>query len=85
MSEGRSRRSASTRRADVLFGYLIPLFFMGLAAYQELKNNAIDKYVVGSLLVFGLGALGWRIDTMFERYLEAKAGIRREKDEVDEH
>lgn len=85
MSTEKRRRDRSSRRADALFAYLIPLFFMGLAAYQEVRFNAVDKYVVGSLLVFGLGALGWKIDTLFEKYLEARAGVRRSGDERDEH
>lgn len=72
--QGRSR-NRSTRRADSLFGYLIPIFFVALAGYQEIHDHTIDKYVIGALMVFGLGALGWRIDTLFDKYLEAKAGV----------
>jgi positive regulator of sigma E activity len=71
---GRSR-TKNTRRADAFLGYLIPLFFVLLAGYQQVTAGKIDKYVIGALLVFGLGALGWRIDTLFEKYLEAKAGL----------
>jgi hypothetical protein len=77
------RRGQSTRRADALFGILIPAFFILLASYQEIKQGHVDKYTQGCLLVFGLGALGWRIDAGFERYLESRAGIRKDRDEHD--
>lgn len=67
------RRDKSARRADALLGYLIPLFFVVLAGYQQVVSGKIDKYVIGALLIFGLGSLGWRIDTLFEKYVEAKA------------
>lgn len=67
------RQDRSTRRSDALIGYLIPLFFMGLAVYQQVTAGEVDKYVIGCLLVFGLGALGWRIDVLFEKYLDSKS------------
>lgn len=54
---------------------MIPLFFVALACYQEVHDGQIDKYVIGALLVFGLGSLGWRIDVLFEKYVEARAGV----------
>lgn len=72
MSEDR-KRTKGTRRADSVFGYLIPFFFVCLASYQEIHDHTIDKYVIGALMVFGLGALGWRIDVLFDKYLLAKA------------
>jgi hypothetical protein len=71
----RRRRDANTRRADALLGYIIPLFFVALGGYQQITTGAIDKYVIGALLVFGLGALGWRIDVWIEKYIEMKARI----------
>lgn len=70
----RRRRTKSAKRSDALLGYLVPLFFMALAAYQQIHDHRIDKYVIGALLVFGLGSLGWRIDVLFEKYLDMKAG-----------
>lgn len=67
------RTTKSARRSDALVGYLIPVFFIVLAGYQQVTNDKIDKYVIGALVVFGLGALGYRIDTLFEKYLEARA------------
>lgn len=65
-------RTKGSRRADGLFGFLIPLFFLFLAAYQEIHDHHVDRYVAGILLVFGLGALGFRIDVLLERYLESR-------------
>lgn len=79
-TNGRRRRDKSSKRADALLGYLIPTFFVALAAYQEIHDHQIDKYVIGALLVFGLGALGWRIDSFFDKYLEAKNANKREND-----
>lgn len=76
------RRDKNTRRSDALLGYLIPLFFIGLAAYQQVTTQHIDKYVIGALLVFGLGSLGWRIDTLFEKYVEAKAAASKSEREA---
>lgn len=70
----RRRRDKSIKGADALFGYLIPLFFVALAAYQQVTAGEVDKYVIGALLIFGLGALGWRIDVLLEKYYEAKTG-----------
>lgn len=61
-------------KADTLFGYLIPAVFILFAGYQQITTGSIDKYVIGTLLVFGLGALGWRLDVIFETYLRAKYG-----------
>lgn len=73
MSNSNKRtRNKNTKQADAIFSYIIPLFFMVLAGYQQVTSAQIDKYVIGALLVFGLGALGWRIDVLAERYWESK-------------
>lgn len=73
--EGKMERESTknSKRSDALVGYVIPLFFVVLAGYQQITKGQIDKYVIGALLVFGLGALGYRVDLMFEKYLEMKA------------
>jgi len=76
------RTTQNSRTADALLGYMIPLFFIALAAYQEVHDGKIDKYVIGALLVFGLGALGWRIDVLFEKYVEARAGVSSHEEET---
>jgi hypothetical protein len=76
------RRDTNSRRADALLGYMIPIFFLALASYQEVHDGKIDKYVIGALLVFGLGALGWRIDVLFEKYIEARAGVSSDKEDT---
>jgi hypothetical protein len=68
----RRRRDKNTRRSDALLGYLIPVFFVVLGAYQQVTVGKIDRYVIGVLLIFGLGALGWRIDVLFEKYVEMR-------------
>lgn len=60
---------------DTILGMLIPLAFLALAGYQQATTGAVDKYVIGALLIFGLGALGWRIDTILEKYLAARQSI----------
>lgn len=70
----RRRRDKSTKRADALLGYVIPCFFVLLGGYQQVTTGRIDKYVIGVLLIFGLGALGWRIDVLFEKYVEMRVG-----------
>lgn len=69
-------------------GYLIPFAFIGLAVYQQVTVGKIDKYVIGVLLIFGLGALGWRLDILFEAYMKARypvpaPGSRSDKEEDD--
>lgn len=77
------RQTKNTKRSDALVGYVIPFFFVVLAGYQQVTTRHIDKYVLGALMVFGLGALGWRIDILFEKYLEmrARAGAHASEEE----
>lgn len=79
MSAPRRRRSKSSRGADAAFSYLIPGFFVVLAGYQQITQGAIDKYVIGSLMIFGLGALGWRLDVFFDTWVKAKYGQNNEE------
>ena len=81
MTETRRRRDKGTRRADAILGYVIPLFFLLLAGYQQYTTGSVDKYVIAALFVLALGSLGWRIDVLFEKYLEAKAGRPRDNNE----
>lgn len=57
---------------NALFGYLIPLVFVGLAIADFLPDQKIDKYLIGGLMIFGLGALGYRVDTLIEKYLDSR-------------
>lgn len=45
---------------------------MVVAAFQVYKTGTIDKYVLAALFLFGLGALGWQIDGLLEKYFEYK-------------
>ena len=73
------RRPPSKNRSRALtemtLGILIPLVIIGLAIADFIRDGQIDKYLIGTLLVFGLGALGYRVDNLIERYLDARAGL----------
>lgn len=45
-----------------LLAYLIPLVMIGLTVADFIPDQHIDKFLIGALLIFGLGALGWRLD-----------------------
>jgi hypothetical protein len=45
-----------------LLAYLIPLVMIGLTVADFVPDQHIDKFLIGALLIFGLGALGWRLD-----------------------
>lgn len=67
-------RAKKTGRTQTFLAILIPVFFLAVAGYQVVVDHKIDKYVVGVLMVFGLGAAGWRVDLLLEKYLEARLG-----------
>lgn len=67
-----SQRKISKKGPDVFFAYLIPLVFCGLAVADFYNDGKIDKYLIGALMVFGLGALGYRIDTAFEKWADSR-------------
>lgn len=45
-----------------LLAYLIPLTLVGLTIADFIPDQKIDKFLIGALLIFGLGALGWRLE-----------------------
>lgn len=45
-----------------MLAYLIPLVMIGLTVADFIPDQHIDKFLIGALLIFGLGALGWRLD-----------------------
>lgn len=67
----RSNRNVAEQTQGFL-GILIPCVLVGLAVADFIRDGQIDKYLIGALLVFGLGALGWRIDVILEKYLERR-------------
>ena len=69
-------RNGSRARIETFLAVLIPLTLVGLAVADFLRDGQVDKYLIGSLMIFGLGALGYRVDTIIERYLEAKAAAQ---------
>jgi hypothetical protein len=72
MGTSRRVRTKKSRGADGIFGYIIPAFLVLLAGYQQVVEHNVDKYVLVSLVIFGLGALGWQIDSFFETWVRAK-------------
>ena len=68
------KRQGNGKGPDIMFGYLIPMFFMALAGYQQVTSGAVDKYVLGGLFLFGLAALGYRVDVLLERYFISRSG-----------
>lgn len=46
----------------ILLAYLIPLTLIGLTIADFIPDQKIDTFLIGALLIFGLGALGWRLD-----------------------
>lgn len=61
---------------EALLGILIPLVVVGLAIADFARDGRIDKNLIGALLVFGLTALGYRIDNLIEHYLNARSSIQ---------
>jgi hypothetical protein len=87
MASARRRRTGAQRGADAVLSYVIPFVFIVIAGYQQVAQGKIDKYVIGVLLIFGLGALGWRLDVLFETYMRAKYSVpdsRRAANDDDE-
>jgi hypothetical protein len=70
----RRRRESESQppRGNVIFGYLIPLVLIGLTIADFARDGQIDKYLIGADLIFGLGALGWRVDSIIEKYLDRR-------------
>lgn len=68
------QRRRSSKGPDVLLGYLIPLVIVGLSIADFARDGQVDKYLIGALMIFGLGALGYRVDALIEKYLDARAG-----------
>ena len=74
MPTRRSQSRGSRASIETFLAVLIPLTFVGLAIADFLKDGQIDKYLIGALMIFGLGALGYRVDTLIEKYLDMKTG-----------
>lgn len=47
---------------SVIFSYVIPAVVIMLTIADFIPDQKIDKYLIGAMLIFGLGALGWRLD-----------------------
>jgi hypothetical protein len=66
-------RSKPRQRIETALAAFIPGLFGALAVADFIRDGQVDKYIIGALLIFGLGALGYRIDTLIEAYLDAKS------------
>lgn len=83
----RRNRTSATNITDAILGIIIPIAFLGIAAFQLIETGSVDREVLGILLILALGALGWRIDVFFEKYLEYKtrqAGVELQNSRQDE-
>ena len=67
--EVESRRS---HRLDTFLGILIPMVLISIAVADFIRNGHVDKYLLGALVIFGLGALGWRVDVILEKWLDRR-------------
>jgi hypothetical protein len=72
------RRAPSRNRgranAETYLAVLIPTVFCVLAVLDFQRDGKIDKYLIGVLLIFGLAALGYRVDSIIEKYLDMRSG-----------
>lgn len=74
VDEDRPRVTKSGRKSDSIFGYLIPLVLVGLTIADFARDGQIDKYLLGTVFLLGIAALGYRVDTLFLAYFSAKSG-----------
>lgn len=66
-------RTRSRQRTESVIAAGIPLLFCVLAILDFVRDGQVDKYIIGVLLVIFLGASGYRIDTLIEKYIETKS------------
>ncbi len=57
---------------NVFLGYLIPLVVIGLTIADFVPDQKVDKLLLGLLLIFGLGALGYRLDEIVGKAIADK-------------
>lgn len=73
------------RTPNIFLGYLIPLVVVGLAIADFVPDQKVDKFLLGLLLIFGLGALGWRLDEIVGNAIAEKISEELPKSEqIDE-
>jgi hypothetical protein len=77
-------KSTARARTEAFLAIFLPLLLAGLAIADFANDGQIDKYLIGALMVFGLAAAGYRVDTLMEKYLDAKAAAVRVLEEDDE-
>lgn len=56
---------------------------MALAGYQQVTTGTVQLWVIGSVVAFGLAALGWNIDSMFETWVLARERASKKLEEND--
>jgi len=64
--------NGSRSKIQTFLAVLIPLTIVGLAVADFARDGQVDKYLIGALMIFGLGSLGYRIDVLIEKYLDAR-------------
>jgi len=69
----RRRRNGGPER---FLQYLLPIFIIGVVIADFQDDGHVDKYWIGAIVVLTLSALGYRIDTLMETYLDFKYGRR---------
>jgi hypothetical protein len=74
-------KSKGRARIETFLSIFVPLLFAGLTIADFANDGRIDKYLIGVLMVFGLAAAGYRVDTLMEKYFDAKMAAKRQSDE----
>lgn len=60
----------SSRTPSTFLSWFIPLTLVGLTVADFARDGKIDKYLIGSLVVFGLASFGYRLDTLIEKFAD---------------
>ena len=77
----RRRRNGGPER---FLQYILPIFIIGVVIADFSDDGKVDKYWIGAIVVLTLSALGYRIDTLMETYLDFRYGRRPHDEEDDE-
>jgi hypothetical protein len=78
------RRKRKLAGPERVLQYLLPLFIIGVVIADFSDDGKVDKYWIGAIVVLTLSALGYRIDTLMETYLDFKYGRRPQDDDPED-
>jgi len=89
MTQPPKRKPPARRRRKIggperFLQYFLPVFIIGVVIADFSDDGKVDKYWIGAVVVLTLSALGYRIDTLMETYLDFKYGRRPPDEEDDE-